>query len=105
MSPLTDADLAALDFAAEHADIIGYSFVQRPSDIQLLQEELDLARQVQMYSNTTNSSAAGTLYDEFVTEAAGLPDERSNTDLYMRLVLEDIPHRRESVFRHTQNCV
>ena len=44
VSPLTDADLTALDFAAEHADIVGYSFVQRPSEIARLQEELEKRR-------------------------------------------------------------
>ncbi|MCB9946681.1 MAG: hypothetical protein H6842_02505 [Rhodospirillaceae bacterium] len=44
VSPLTGADYAALDFAAEHADIVGYSFVQRPSEIVLLQDELDKRR-------------------------------------------------------------
>lgn len=38
--PLTAKDLADLDFVAVHADIIGYSFVQKASDIELLQEEL-----------------------------------------------------------------
>lgn len=41
LSPLTDKDLADLDFVASQADIIGYSFVQRPEDIELLQQELD----------------------------------------------------------------
>jgi pyruvate kinase len=40
LSPLTEQDLTDLDFVAVHADIIGYSFVQRPSDIELLQQEL-----------------------------------------------------------------
>ncbi|WP_373545334.1 pyruvate kinase [Chamaesiphon sp.] len=40
LSPLTEKDLTDLDFVAAHADIIGYSFVQRPSDIELLQQEL-----------------------------------------------------------------
>lgn len=38
--PLTTKDLVDLDFVAEHADMIGYSFVQRVSDIHELQEEL-----------------------------------------------------------------
>ncbi|MBX9775703.1 MAG: pyruvate kinase [Xanthobacteraceae bacterium] len=38
--PLTDKDLADLDFVVEHADIVGYSFVQRPHDIVWLQREL-----------------------------------------------------------------
>ena len=33
-------DLADLDFAAAHADLIGYSFVQSGDDVALLQEEL-----------------------------------------------------------------
>jgi pyruvate kinase len=37
---LTPQDLAALDFAAAHADCIGYSFVQRPEDVVQLQQEL-----------------------------------------------------------------
>jgi pyruvate kinase len=41
LSPLTEQDLADLDFVAVHADIVGYSFVQRPADIELLQQELD----------------------------------------------------------------
>lgn len=38
--PLTAKDLTDLDFVAEHADIIGYSFVQRPEDVLELQREL-----------------------------------------------------------------
>jgi pyruvate kinase len=40
LSPLTAKDLSDLDFVAANADIIGYSFVQRPADIELLQKEL-----------------------------------------------------------------
>ncbi|MGA7934189.1 MAG: pyruvate kinase [Kovacikia sp.] len=41
LSPLTFKDLQDLDFVTAHADIIGYSFVQRPADIELLQQELE----------------------------------------------------------------
>jgi pyruvate kinase len=41
LSPLTEQDLTDLDFVAVHADIVGYSFVQRPADIELLQQELN----------------------------------------------------------------
>ena len=44
VSPLTQEDRSALDFAAEHADIVGYSFVQRPDEIALLQDELEKRR-------------------------------------------------------------
>jgi pyruvate kinase len=40
LAPLTDEDRAALDVLVSHADIIGYSFVQRASDVALLQAEL-----------------------------------------------------------------
>lgn len=42
--PLTDKDLADLDFVAEQADIVGYSFVQRPEDLRLLRRELAARR-------------------------------------------------------------
>lgn len=38
---LTQEDLANLPFVAAHADIIGFSFVRKPKDVQLLQEELE----------------------------------------------------------------
>jgi pyruvate kinase len=41
LNPLTEKDLQDLDFVAAHADLIGYSFVQQASDIDLLQTELD----------------------------------------------------------------
>jgi pyruvate kinase len=40
LNPLTEKDLQDLDFVAVHADIIGYSFVQEASDIELLYQEL-----------------------------------------------------------------
>jgi pyruvate kinase len=40
---LTAGDIALLPFIARHADLIGYSFVRRPSDIHLLQTELTKA--------------------------------------------------------------
>jgi pyruvate kinase len=40
LSPLTDKDLMDLDFVATHADMIGYSFVEKAADIHLLQDEL-----------------------------------------------------------------
>ncbi len=40
IAPLGEDDLAALDFVAGHADLVGFSFVQRPSDIARLDQEL-----------------------------------------------------------------
>ena len=44
ISPLTTQDLENLDFIVQHADIVGYSFVQTPEDISLLLSELDVRR-------------------------------------------------------------
>ncbi len=40
LPPLTSKDFRDLDFIAQHADLIGYSFVQRVDDIELLQDHL-----------------------------------------------------------------
>jgi pyruvate kinase len=41
LTPLTDKDLEDLAFAAKHAHLVGYSFVQRPEDVTLLLKTLD----------------------------------------------------------------
>jgi pyruvate kinase len=38
---LTSKDLADLDFVAQHADIVGLSFVNSPDDVALLQERIE----------------------------------------------------------------
>jgi pyruvate kinase len=40
LPPLTSKDFRDLDFVAEHADMVGFSFVQRADDIELLQDHL-----------------------------------------------------------------
>ena len=44
ISPLTEKDLADLDFIVRHADLVGYSFVQRAEDVSVLLGELDARR-------------------------------------------------------------
>ncbi|WP_051134177.1 pyruvate kinase [Methylocystis sp. ATCC 49242] len=44
LSPLTRKDFADLDIVARHADLVGFSFVQRPADIELLQDHLAARR-------------------------------------------------------------
>ncbi len=41
LNPLTDKDRQDLDFVAIYADIIGYSFVQKANDMEILQWELE----------------------------------------------------------------
>lgn len=38
--PLTPKDLADLDFVAQHADLVGYSFVEEAGDVERLLAEL-----------------------------------------------------------------
>ena len=40
LPPLTSKDFRDLDFVAEHADLVGFSFVQRTDDIELPQDHL-----------------------------------------------------------------
>ncbi len=44
LAPLTSKDFVDLDFVALNADLIGFSFVQHPSDIELLQDHLAARR-------------------------------------------------------------
>jgi pyruvate kinase len=45
---LEPEDLANLPFIAEHADLIGYSFVRRPEDVLALHERLDRTRRPEL---------------------------------------------------------
>jgi pyruvate kinase len=42
ISSLTDEDIEHLPFIAEHADLIGYSFVSGPDDVRMLREKLQV---------------------------------------------------------------
>jgi len=42
--PLTESDIVNLDFVMEHADLVGYSFVQKPEDMDLLESEIAARR-------------------------------------------------------------
>ncbi len=44
IAPLTAKDMEDLDFIVQHADMVGYSFVQEPEDMGLLLGELDARR-------------------------------------------------------------
>lgn len=75
LAPLQPADLAALDFVARHADMVGYSFVQSGEDIALLQRELasrmpDL-RRIALIAKIETPRAVRAL-PEIIVRAAGL---------------------------------
>ncbi len=74
VSPLTEDDKEALDFAVEHADIVSYSFVQRPEDIALLQSELarrDPKRAKMPIVAKVETQLAFTNLPDLIVQAAG----------------------------------
>ncbi len=72
LDPLTAKDLADLDVAVEIADIIGYSFVQKPSDLERLQNELALRgrAEVPLIAKIETRAAVARL-PELIVKAAG----------------------------------
>ncbi|TVR82497.1 MAG: hypothetical protein EA405_06915 [Rhodospirillales bacterium] len=74
VSPLTPDDLADLDFVVEHADIVSYSFVQRPEDIALLQDEIARRRRdraAMPIVAKVETQLAFTNLPELIVQAAG----------------------------------
>lgn len=75
LNPLTSKDLQDLDFIANHADIIGYSFVQQATDIELLQLELKTRLGSNSYQPAIvakiETSAAVKNLPELIVRAAG----------------------------------
>ena len=71
-SPLTTKDLDDLDTVAGIADIVGYSFVQRASDIALLQRELEArTRRVPALVAKIETGLAVRSLPEIIVEGAG----------------------------------
>ncbi len=76
LSPLTEKDKKDLDFIAQNADIIGYSFVQDVTDIELLQQELEARqsknshRQIALVAKIETPQAIKNL-PELIVRAAG----------------------------------
>ncbi len=77
LDPLTPADLLDLDFVAQHADMIGYSFIQRPDDITRLQQELAKRRpewhQIGIIAKIETAQAVKNLPDIIVRAAGQQP--------------------------------
>lgn len=74
VTPLTDKDLADLDAAVVLADMIGYSFVQRPEDVAMLQAELaardPAARRMPLIAKIETARAVESL-PELIVQGAG----------------------------------
>ncbi|MEO8613152.1 MAG: pyruvate kinase [Chloroflexota bacterium] len=76
LSPLTEDDRRDLDFVVEHADAIGYSFVQSAVDVALLQQELkarmgeDHAHQMIIIAKIETAKAVRNL-PEIIVQGAG----------------------------------
>ncbi len=72
LSPLTAKDLRDLDTVAEIADIVAYSFVQRGSDVELLQRELAARteREIGLVAKVETGLAVRSL-PEIIVQGAG----------------------------------
>jgi pyruvate kinase len=74
LDPLTDKDRTDLDAVARHADMVGYSFVQRPGDIALLQRELaariERLEQIALVAKIETETAIRNL-PELIVQGAG----------------------------------
>ena len=74
LDPLTDKDRADLDFVAAHADLIGYSFVETPRHVSMLQRELAARRpdwqRLGLVAKIETPRAVANLPD-IIVEAAG----------------------------------
>ena len=75
LDPLTPKDLQDLDFVVAHADIVGYSFVQHRSDVQLLQDQLDARgrRGMPLMAKIETSAAVRNLPEIIVQAASRQP--------------------------------
>jgi pyruvate kinase len=73
LPPLSPADLAALPFVAQHADLIGYSFVQRPPDLELLDDALAQARPVPLLLKIETRLAVSNLPELLVASGSRRP--------------------------------
>ncbi len=69
---LTPEDLISLEFIAQHADMVAYSFVQTADDVERLQQELAkrTARHIAMIAKIETSSAVRNL-PQIIVQAAG----------------------------------
>ncbi|MGH2983015.1 MAG: pyruvate kinase [Solirubrobacterales bacterium] len=73
LSPLTEKDLRDLDAIVPLADVIGYSFVQRPEDVARLQAELarrDVPRRLPLVAKIETALAVQSL-PELIVQGAG----------------------------------
>ncbi len=74
LDPLTPRDLSDLDFVAQHADMVGFSFVRTAADIARLQDELAKRRtdwqQIGIVAKIESAPAVHNL-PEIIVRAAG----------------------------------
>jgi pyruvate kinase len=73
---LSDKDLQDLDFVARHADLVGYSFVQRTGDVERLLHELEARQPLRLRGivlKIENSLAVSNLPDLMVRAAGRWP--------------------------------
>ncbi len=103
LSPLTDKDRRDLDFVAQNADLIGYSFVQSAAHIALLQGELRQRRKdwqrLGLVAKIETAAAVANL-PEIIVAAAGqqpLAVMIARGDLAVELGFERLAEMQEEI--------
>jgi pyruvate kinase len=103
LDPLTARDRANLDFVAAHADIVGYSFVETPAHVAMLQEELRRRRsdwsRLGLVAKIETPLAVANL-PEIIVEAAGrqpLAVMIARGDLAVELGFERLAEMQEEI--------
>jgi len=98
---LTDEDIHNLDFIAEHADIVGFSFVRRVEDVAMLQEELanrgrhDLGIVLKIENQEAFSNLPGLILQGMKSESLGIMTARG--DLAVELGAERLSEVQEQI--------
>ena len=73
LPPLSPADLAVLPFVAQNADLIGFSFVQRPEDLKLLDMALAKSRKIPLILKIETRLAVRNLPELLVASGSQRP--------------------------------
>jgi pyruvate kinase len=103
LSPLSDEDLLDLDFVSDHADLIGYSFVETAAQVALVQDELSRRRldwqEIGLVAKIETPRAVRNL-PEIIVQAAGrqlLAVMIARGDLAIELGFERLAEMQEEI--------
>jgi len=104
LSPLTEKDLTDLDFVAEHADMVGYSFVQHAEDMAILQLELakrlgENAKRISIVAKIETPNAVQKMAEVVVQRSASqlIPIMIARGDLAVEIGYERLAEIQEEI--------